>query len=149
MSRALWGVCLFAGLLFGQTPQPTGPTTLEHWIVFAEVLGRDNHVRSDFKFDQPLEVRRENQLRDLEELPTVGIDPDLVGYIRQLIDYGRAKARADKLMRWYHGVFVKVPAEMEEVRKKGKAMEEDLPTLRERLRKRYGSPFPEITFPDW
>lgn len=148
MPRTFAGVlCLLLPL--SASAQSAGPQTLDYWVAAGEIVGKDEAMRPTFQFDQPISVRRDHECRDLEKLPTAGVDEELVRFVAALIRYAPVKTKADAAQRWYHGSLWFTPADVLEARKAKAALEAEAKRLRQELGKRYNVTFPAFKMPDW
>jgi hypothetical protein len=145
MPRTLAGVlCLLVPCL--AAAEATGPQTLAYWTSVRDVVGKDALTGY---YDLPLATRRDREVRDLEALVTAGVDPEVVGFVKQVVSYAQGKARADEALRWYHGYWFRPPEVVVEVRKTKEALTAEGKRMRDLLSKRYGVDFPAFEFPDW
>jgi hypothetical protein len=147
MPRTLAGVlCLLLPCL-AAAAEATGPQTLAYWTSVRDVVGKEALTGY---FDLPLADRRDRESRDLEALVTAGVDPELVGFVKQVVNYAQGKAKADEALKWYHRYYwFRLPEVVVEVRKTKDALTAEGKRLRDVLSKRYGVDFPAFEFPDW
>jgi hypothetical protein len=146
MPRTLAGVlCLLLPCL-AAAAEANGPQTLAYWTSVRDVVGKDALTGY---FDLPLAARRDREVSDLEALVTAGVDPELVGFVKQVVNYAQGKARADEALKWYHGYWYRLPEVVVEVRKTREALTAEGKRLRDVLSKRYGVDFTAFEFPDW
>ena len=155
MNRRRWliGASGLAGALFAEWramgQMADAPRTLEYWMGLADALGRDDYFGGGPGFEVSVSQRSASQMRAIEQLPQVGVDPDLLTLLPKLARLREVSVSAAKTSKWYHGYLWPTPAATLEARKQAAAVKDEIERLRTAMAKRYGRPFPEMPAPNW